>query len=286
MAVQRDALTWEIQGTTIRFPVWFRDAGAAVAGFVVPLAPVRRMLAASGLRPVGFAGRTLAVLALLDYREHEGNELGSYDEFGLIFVVRAPDGRIGGHIHQLPVSADFTREAGTEFWGYPKWLTDFDLEIGPDRAECRLSANGRALLAMVVRAWALPRLREIPVRIAAYTVRDGRVHRCESRGRVTGVRFRIGGGAALIPAPVRTTTDGHPADRHTADGHPADEDTADHDAKDGAAHERSGDDRRADALPRELRELGLPRSALFTAVIERAELEMFPAVEVPTPGRR
>src|SRR5690606_15725185 len=82
MAVQRDALTWEIQGTTIRFPVWFRDAGAAVAGFVVPLAPVRRMLAASGLRPVGFAGRTLAVLALLDYREHEGNELGSYDEFG------------------------------------------------------------------------------------------------------------------------------------------------------------------------------------------------------------
>jgi hypothetical protein len=238
MAVQIDETTWDIQGRTLRFPICIRDASAAVAGFIVPSAPVSRLLDGTGLAPVSLAGSSLASVILVDYHESPGNDLGSYAEFGLSLLVRGPDGRTAGYVHQLPVSQAFTREAGVSFWGFPKWLADFDLTIAGPAASCRLSCAGAPILTAAIDAWRFPRLGSFRGKVGCYTSHEGRLRLTTANASAEGVRVRVGGGASVLP---------------------------------------SGNH----VLAAELRSLGFPRRALFTATAERITAEILPATEIP-----
>jgi len=238
MAVQPDDTVWNIQGRTLKFPIWIRDASAAVAGFIVPTAPLSRLLDGSGLSPVSLAGSSLASVILVDYHESPGNDLGSYAELGLSLLVRGPDGRAAGYVHQLPVSQDFTREVGVALWGFPKWLAAFDLTIAGGTASCRLSRDGVPILTAALQAWAFPRLGRVRGTVGCYTSHSGSLRLTTANASAEGIRVRLGGGASVVP---------------------------------------SGNHELAD----ELRSLGFPRRALFTATAERITAEIFPATEIP-----
>jgi hypothetical protein len=167
--------TWEIQGTRLTFPVRIGDAAAACA-----LYPVRasRVRLPSPLVPRSVGGWTLAAVAALDYRV---NDLGEYREMALGFPVRG-----GIHLTQLPVTAEFTREAGRELWGLPKWIGEIDTTFDGARAGATLRLREQHLLTLAVRtslrlpgayranvtAWAPPLAS--PVRAKARGVRLGR----------------------------------------------------------------------------------------------------------------
>jgi Acetoacetate decarboxylase (ADC) len=190
--------TWKIQDTTLRMPVVIRDAALAAAVFTCDAAAARRAIAGTGLDPLLFAGRGLAALICVRYRD---GDLGPYDEVGLIVAVRSPGGHIGIHTLELPVTQEFTLEAGRAIWALPKWLARCDLTIGRRRSAVHLAERDTFVLAGVLDTGPVPL--PVPVRSAVTafsrchgdppaTVRDHLLFGKTSM-RLTGLRVRPGG---------------------------------------------------------------------------------------------
>jgi hypothetical protein len=127
MAERRRPGVWSIQGTTITLPVTIPSARLTAAVFRAPLAGAREVLAGTPLRPLPFS-----LLMCLHYDEWA---LRSYDEVGVGLFVIGPRGRPGLYLTDLPVTGDFTREAGQDLWGLPKWLMECDLRFAATATE-------------------------------------------------------------------------------------------------------------------------------------------------------
>jgi hypothetical protein len=143
--------SYEIQGQTVRLPCIVRDAGSGNAIFMVPAAAVARLIPGDAFDVVEAApGQTQVILAIIDYRD---NDLGDYDEVGIIFTVR-PRGAAaeasGTFIYKLPVNQSFTCEAGCTIWGFPKTVDQIDYRYADDAVSCRLEMDGQHVLTLVV----------------------------------------------------------------------------------------------------------------------------------------
>lgn len=181
--------SWRVQGRRVGFPVRIADAGVAAAVYAVPAAPARQLLGHTALRPVTVAGRALVVLLVVDYRV---NDLGSYDEVGLAVLARGPDGAVGGHVVELPVTEAFTMEVGRALWGLPKWLASVELRLGAGRAQCRLDDGEDHVLTATMSTWPV-RLPPVRGRLTALAVRGADVLATRCAVRARGLRLRPGG---------------------------------------------------------------------------------------------
>lgn len=195
MAIQHDDGSWLVQGERLTFPVRIRDASAAAAVHLVRTGLVRGVLADAGVRmaPVSLLGRTPVIVLFVDYRD---NDLGDYDEVGLAVLVRHR-GRVGAHILQLPVTREFTMEAGRALWGLPKWLATADLEFDDGRVHCVLDDDeGHHVLRARLRTTpALPVT--VPASLTTLAPRDDVVLASPVRMRARGVR--VGSGGTVLP---------------------------------------------------------------------------------------
>lgn len=182
-----------VLGESVHMPVEIRSARACSALFTVHAAPVRGKLGEVGLEPiVPFPGRAMCALAFVQYVD---GDLGPYHEFAVAFLCREPGRRrtTGAYIHWLPVNQSFTCEAGRAIWGFPKDVTDIDLEVAGPAKRCTVSADGRRVLTLHVdRGLPMPSGMGA-VSIDAYTSREGVLRRTPWHMRPTGVRMRPGG---------------------------------------------------------------------------------------------
>ena len=195
-----------IQGREVSLPCTVRDASSGAASFLVSARAAQAMLPGDAFEVVEILpGRALLSLAVIDYRD---NDLGDYDEVSIAFMVRER-GESGGlpylgavldvvrgnlktFIHWLPVNQTFTREAGAEIWGFPKTVEDIDFDYAPDRATCRLNADGRHVLTLSV-----PRggSREMPdTALITCTYIHGVPHRVRFTTGAGGFGFSLSGG--------------------------------------------------------------------------------------------
>ena len=120
-------------------------------------------------------GKTQVVLVIVDYRD---NDLGDYDEVGVVFMVRPrgqPEAEVGSYIHQLPVNQSFTCEAGCKIWGFPKSVQEIEFTTESDRARCRLDMDGQHVLTLTVPRGGDGETPESPA--LGYTLLDGAPHR-------------------------------------------------------------------------------------------------------------
>jgi hypothetical protein len=196
---------YQIQGREVRLPVEVRDATAAVAYYSVPVAAAQRVVDPTGLRVAGMLpGRTLVTIGAMDYRD---GDLGPYHEIAVSFFVRERGqgalpvvgglvgllrGGLGAYIYSLPVDGEFTREAGLEIWGFPKFITEIELsdEGGSQRAVLR--HQGRHILTQTVRCGGSRSMGEREQ--VSYALRDGAVYRTPATMAGEQVGFRFGGG--------------------------------------------------------------------------------------------
>ncbi|ORA99699.1 acetoacetate decarboxylase, partial [Mycobacterium intermedium] len=130
-----------IAGTVLTMPVQIRKAQQHMAMFSVDADAAQHMIDYSGLRVCRVTpGRAIVVLMLMHYLD---GDLGQYYEFGTSVMVNPPGAprgskasglralrEAGAFIHHLPVDQEFTLEAGTKIWGYPKVLGDFTIRDG------------------------------------------------------------------------------------------------------------------------------------------------------------
>ena len=179
--------SYEIQGRTVTLPVEVRRARTWAAQFLVDATPAS-LLMPPGLTVARVAGRAMAIVAVARY---EDGDLDRYNEVGVAFLVRAAARKgIGVYIHHLPVTQQFTLEAGRTIWGYPKFMADIDIVEHPGGARVLLASDGEEILQLDVRrGWVSVPSRAIPT----YTYLDGVLR--ETRWTTSGrARTRLGGG--------------------------------------------------------------------------------------------
>jgi hypothetical protein len=185
---------WEVQGDRIDLPVTVENARIAGALWRAPRSAVDAQLEPFGLRSAGFRGKGLAMLVCVVYPEEF--VLGGYDEVGIGVFASGPGGS-GLFVLELPVTGTFTREAGREIWGLPKWLMTSTADLGGSRSTMAMSDGDVRVMDATIRtgALALP----IPMPSAGHTwarAEDGPLAGQLLRGRTT-MRFhrlRLGRG--------------------------------------------------------------------------------------------
>ncbi|GGK65255.1 hypothetical protein GCM10007964_05340 [Sphaerisporangium melleum] len=243
-------------------PVEVRDAAVCAALYLVRAGAARAVLAYSDLDVTEvLPGRALCVLGFIRYND---GDLGSYNEFGMGFVVRPPGAArptargalagladlrrhgAGAFVHWLPVDQGFTLEAGRSIWGFPKEMAEVDIRLSSPYKRCVLRKDGRLVIDLLLRPGMpvpgppppgipIPGL-TVPgggsIDLDAYTRLDGVTRRIPWTTRLRGLRARPGG--ALI----------------RLGNHP---------------------------IAKELSELGLPKRALLTATATRVKMTFHPA---------
>jgi hypothetical protein len=188
-----------IAGQLVTMPVKIRRAEQHVAMFSVDADAAQQMIDYSGLAVCRYLPRrAIAILMLVHYAD---GDLGQYYEFGTSVMVNPPGStasgvralqRAGAFIHHLPVDQEFTLEAGTKIWGYPKVMADFTIRDGRQFG-FDLNIDGQFVLGMEFR-------RGLPIRLTprtqtqrSYSHRDGVTRETAFEMTATGARNRPGG---------------------------------------------------------------------------------------------
>jgi hypothetical protein len=141
---------YEIQGRVVELPAVVRDASSGTVMYMVDRAAAQKLIPDAFEAVEAAPGRTQLTLVIVDYRD---NDLGDYDEVGIVFFVRPagrPEAELGSYIYKLPVNQSFTCEAGCRIWGFPKSVEDIDFAYADDSATCRLSMGDRHVLTLTL----------------------------------------------------------------------------------------------------------------------------------------
>ena len=198
--------TYEVLGSQVSTPVEIRDARSWFSTFAVPLESARDLIAYSGLEPSPMMGKR--ALVSLGFVRYVDGDLGPYHEVVVAVIVSAPgsapgkkkSGETGAFIHQLPVNQPFTCEAGRSIWGFPKFVTDIEIDEGVHNDTGTLKIDGELALKISIAHGVPTRLPDTS--LAAYSCGDGVLRRTEwrldgegSRGRPGGVKIELGDNA-------------------------------------------------------------------------------------------
>jgi hypothetical protein len=128
----------------VELPVLYYDASTLVSFFHVEHRRAEELLAGTPLAPARFAGgNAIAAVVAYDYR---ASSVGPYRELGTALAViprnvpapalpllhllreRAHED-VGWYVLDLPVTSSVADVAGREIWGFPKFVTQIDLDV-------------------------------------------------------------------------------------------------------------------------------------------------------------
>ncbi|MCQ4117682.1 acetoacetate decarboxylase family protein [Rhodococcus tibetensis] len=201
----------QVLGKQVDMPVEIRQASAFTAMYSVPTGAAQSLIDYTGLEILQFRpGRGICALVFVDYVD---GDLGPYNEFGVIFLVRdhrtdstsVPQdlkalarGRAGAVIHQLPVDGDFTLAAGRGIWGFPKVLADFDVDHVSSVKRASVSQDGRLIAQLSVKQGISLPGSGANASLAAYSHLDGVTRFTTWDMNPSGVRSRPGGAALKL----------------------------------------------------------------------------------------
>ena len=198
---------YTIEGRTVRMPVEVREAQNWLATFFVPVDPVRKLVAPTGLDVPKVGGFSVLALGFVRYVD---TDLGAYDEFALSLTVRRHDAPpasarrmlvetvrppIGVYIHRLPVNDGFSLAAGRGIWGYPKTLADFEMTREGTATRWTLRQDGSLALSVRFEPGKVPWMQRTTP--PTYTFLDGTLRMTRWESRPAGVHSRFGGGATV-----------------------------------------------------------------------------------------
>jgi hypothetical protein len=195
---------YTIRRKKVRMPVVVRAASASVAYYLVPAGAAQALIEPTGLRVARVMPRwALCTIGTMDYRD---NDLGQYHEVAITFFVHEPGafrvpvvggplsmvrGNLPTYIHQLPVDAEFSREAGCKIWGFPKFMSEIDIRRDRGVEESTLTVDGAHVLTQSMRLGGTSSFTERDQ--VSYALREGDLYRTPSTMSGEGVGFRMGG---------------------------------------------------------------------------------------------
>ncbi|MGK5094661.1 acetoacetate decarboxylase family protein [Deltaproteobacteria bacterium TL4] len=143
--------SFETSQGNVDLPILYYEGSAVFVFFLVDTKRVLPKLKGTGLKPYPvFPGKTLAGIAAFEYRD---SSIGSYNEVGIALLVypektivppliplqflkKSRSRNWGFYILDLPVTLASAHVAGSELWGYPKFVTDISFDLTDRWFEC------------------------------------------------------------------------------------------------------------------------------------------------------
>ncbi len=203
-AVAEQPETFTILDRQITLPNVVRDATAAVAFYIVSASAAQKLIAESGLRVAQILpGRTVCTIGAINYKD---SDLDTYHELALTFFVHEPGshpiplisvwlgmarGNLSAYVHWLPVDGELTCEAGRRVWGFPKFVTQIDIEAEGDIERSTLTVDGQLVLTQTVKMGGSRSFTDR--KQIAYSLLDGVVSRIPSDMSAEDLGARRGG---------------------------------------------------------------------------------------------
>jgi hypothetical protein len=204
----------DILGRTITLPSVVRAATAAVAFYFVSASAAQKLIARSGLRiATVLPGKTICTIGTINYKD---SDLDTYHEVALTFFVHEPGshpipylstmlgmvrGSLSAYIHWLPVDQEFTCEAGRKIWGFPKFITQIDIEQEGDVERSTLTVDGQMVLSQTVQTGGSRSFTDREQ--VSYSTLDGQLSRIPSDMSAEDLGARRGGATVeLGPHPM------------------------------------------------------------------------------------
>ncbi|HEY2500672.1 MAG TPA: acetoacetate decarboxylase family protein [Mycobacterium sp.] len=188
-----------IAGRVLTMPVEIRKAQQHMAMFSVDADAAQRLIDYSGLQVCHYLpGRAIVVLTFMHYID---GDLGQYHEFNTSVMVNPPGSAArgpralqsaGAFTHHMPVDQEFTLEAGTKIWGYPKVMADFTIREGR-RFGFDCSVDAQLVVGMEFRRGLPFRLTPRHQEQRSYSHREGVACETAFDYALDGVRTRFGG---------------------------------------------------------------------------------------------
>ena len=202
-APQPSQQSYVIQGREVRLPVEVRDATAAVAFYLVNAAAAQALLPPALRVARVLPGRTLCSIGAMEYKD---GDLGRYHEIAITVFVHERGARavpfvgpalglmrgsLAAYIHRLPVDGEFTCEAGTTIWGFPKVVSELAFTTQDGIQTAVLRADGEDVLSQ---SMPVGGKRSVPERTQiSYSYREGVLYKTPSRMRGEEAGMRLGG---------------------------------------------------------------------------------------------
>src|SRR3984957_6924092 len=188
-----------IAGTVLTMPVRIRKANQHMAMFSVDADAAQHLIDYSGLQVCRYLpGRAVVVLTFMHYID---GDLEQYHEYNTSVMVNPPGSNASGpralqsagaFTHHMPVDQEFTLEAGTKIWGYPKVMADFTIREGRQFGfDC--SVDGQLVIGMDFRRGLRFRLTPRQQAQRSYSHRDVVTRETAFEHTLDGVRTRFGG---------------------------------------------------------------------------------------------
>lgn len=201
---------YRINGSPITLPVHVNAASMLMNVYTVDSKVAQELIADSGFRVVEvWPGKALMQLLAVDYRE---NDLGDYNEAAISFPVTTPGesrplpvigamwrmmrGKLANYIYRMPVNQDFTTHAGRFIWGFPKWVTDVDIQFGPSRADACFKDDGELVFKIAAKTGGTRRAP--PQEAPSLAVRNRQAWKTVGITEGEGLTFSMGGEPAII----------------------------------------------------------------------------------------
>lgn len=205
------ATEFVIQGERVSLPVEIRDAEAHMAMFAVPTAKAQSVIDYSGLEILPpLPGKAVCALMFIEYKD---GDLKQYLEFGVGFMVRPPGtegagglqdarslltGKSGVFVHRLPVTQEFTLEAGRTIWGFPKRLGDIRLQRSDASTRGVVHLDGQLVADLRVAHGIKVPGAGISSALDTYSHIDGVTRRIPWQLTASGTRLRPGGAHLML----------------------------------------------------------------------------------------
>jgi len=172
----------------LHVPLFYQDIVFMTASLMAPLEKIRTILPSDRMKPYRITPRHGAI-SITAYQYHE-TDIGPYNEVSISVPItldketpiftgslrKMPESPMS-YTYILPVTTEIAREVGSEFAGYPKFVTDIKFSETDDWLTCKMQADGQKVLFMSGRkltAKPAPRFRLNPI-----TFRKGYILRSE-----------------------------------------------------------------------------------------------------------
>jgi hypothetical protein len=153
----------------LRLPLRYQESSTFTAHFLAPTAVVQEALPSLRLRPHEVElGRVLVSVTAFNHRR---SDLAPYHELGVFIPAtyqadREPEVVTGAYCLTLPVTTEEARVAGSDAWGFPKYVADIVIEESEIGCRCEVSAEGQPIVTFEVGAVAVaeqPERQELPM---------------------------------------------------------------------------------------------------------------------------
>lgn len=205
-----DPASYWIAGKTVAFPVVVAEASMFMNAFLVDARVAQAMIGDSGFRVMElWPGKSILQLLAVDYRK---NDLGDYNEAAILFPVLTPGerkpipvfgamwrlatGAAANYVYRMPVNQAFTAHAGRFIWGFPKWVTQVDIEFTDRRAAASFIDEDELVFSIAAKTGASGIAKE--QRAASVAIRDGKAWKTWGSNAGSGVTFALGGERPVI----------------------------------------------------------------------------------------